>query len=188
MIRTATAVTVALLPVLLLAAPAGAAEAPTISIALTDSVESARAGDTLQYVATVRNEGGAPAAVTVTLTPPPYVTLSGESSWQVELAGGESRELAVAGTVGEPAEGDYQVVTLASVASTDAPDTVLVRAIDADTIPGVEAPEPVAGLDGVSDARDEVDPTPWIVGGIGALLAAGAAVAWIARRRGSSAA
>ena len=153
-----------------------------VSVALTDGVEKVRAGDALDYVATVTNDGGTPAAVTVTVSTPAYLTLDGEATWAVELAGGESREFTVSGTVGEPPAEEYQVVATASVAPTDAPDTVLVRAVDADGIPGADAPVPVAGLAGEQPAP--ADATPWVVGA-GALLAAAAAAAafWISRRR-----
>ncbi|PJJ73230.1 hypothetical protein CLV46_2816 [Diaminobutyricimonas aerilata] len=183
MIRSLTGATVALLPVLLLAAPAGAAEAPVVSVELSDGVDEARDGDVLDYVATVRNEGGAPAAVTVTVTAPPYVSLDGEASWPVELAGGESRQFSISATVGEPAEKDYQVVTTASVAATTSPGTTLVRAVDADAIAGMDAPPSVRGLTETSGTMAG-SPVPLILGGAAVIVGVGAAVFfWHGARR-----
>lgn len=164
---------------LLLAAPAGAAAAePSLAITISDGVEEARTGDTLDYTATVSNRGGETFEGVVTITPPPYLMLSasdadaieGGLSWEVSIPAGESRDIRATATVGEVTGDDYQVVVTAAVAAASAPVEIIVRAADADRIPGVEAPAPVTGM-------TEVDTQPPL---IWAIVAAGAVVIVVA--------
>lgn len=171
------AVVTVVLPVLLAAAPAAAAaETPALSIELSDGLDEARPGDRLEYVATVRNEGAGPAAVRVSVTAPPSLLLDetvggvegATVSWDVELAAGERREFTVEGRVGDAIDGEYQIVTMATVARSDAPEVALVRTVDADTIPGVEGPPSVPGLEGAVAATAWI---PWAAGAAAAVLA-----------------
>lgn len=175
MIRAWIAVVTVALPVLLAAAPAAtAAEAPAFSIELSDGLDEARPGDRLAYVATVRNEGAGAAAVRVSVTAPPSLVLDeaagvvqgATASWDVELDAGEQREFTVEGRVGDAIDGEYQIVTMATVARSDAPEVALVRTVDADTIPGVEGPPPVPGL----EAATATAWIPWAAGGAAAVL------------------
>lgn len=190
MIRAGIAVVTVALSVLLAAAPAGAVamEAPAFSIELSDGLDEARPGDRLEYVATVRNEGAAAAAVRVSVIAPPSLALheaagvdGDTASWDVELAAGERREFTVRGRVGDAVDGDYQIVTMATVARSDAPDAVIVRTADADAIPGVDGPPPVPGLEAASTTAW----IPWAAGAVAAVLviAAGGFGLWGMRLR-----
>lgn len=166
MIRSS--IVVGSLLVLLLAAPVGAATQYSLTVTVTDGVDEARSGDTLDYVATIVNSGGEPFEGVVTISSNAFVTLDGTTSWPVTLAPGESKEFEVTATVGDITGDDYQVVTLASVAAADAASEVLVRAADADRVPGAEVPADVPGL---VEPDDTSLLLPWLIG-----IAAGALV------------
>lgn len=190
MVRSAIALP---LLALLLSAPAGAvaAEEPSLAITISNGVDDARVGDILDYTVTVENRGGEMFDGIVTVTPPPNLTLSsseasetnGALSFDVSLPPGGSSEVRAIGTVGETLDADvYQVVVTAAVAAVSAPGEILVRAADADRIPGSEAPAPVPGM------TDPVQPSllPWIVGSSIALVVLGVAVGlvvWFRRRQ-----
>ena len=186
MIRASIA---AVLLLVLFAAPAGAAatERHSLTISVTDSVEEARPGDTLNYVATVANRGGEAFEGVVTITTPAFATLEaaeddGEVSWPVSLSPGESKDFRATAIVGKGSAADYQVVTVASMATADAASEILVRAADADRIPGTEAPAEVPGL--VEPAGKSF--LPRVIGAIAVVVLLGAAVAAaiVFRRRG----
>lgn len=152
--RTLRALTIAL-PALLLAAPAGAAAAEPdaqLSVHLSDGVEEARSGDVLEYVVTVENDGPTPFSGVVSLRAGNFVELGaaegtvedGAASWALELPAGGSATFEAVALVAEVPADAYQVVGLAEV--TGASGEVVVRAADADAVPGAEAPPAVAGM------------------------------------------
>lgn len=156
------------LPVLLLAAPAASAaafaspdDAPAVSIAVSDGREEAAAGDRLRYTVEVENAGGQAFSGSVILRVPDFVeveasgaTVEGSiATWNLEIPAGGSAKWEAAAIVGDAPGDAYQVVVLAEVA--DGGGAVVVRAADADAIPGAPAPPAVAGMTGAGPGLAE---------------------------------
>lgn len=173
------------MPALLLAAPASqaaatAVDAPAVSVSVSDGREDAAPGDRLEYAVDVENAGAEAFSGSVTLRVPDFVELEasgatiegGVATWSIEVPAGGAMTLDAVATVGEASGNAYQVVTLAEVV--DDRGAVLVRAADADTIPGADAPPAVAGLTGAGEGLPE-----WVmpVGIVGAVILAGSSFA-----------
>lgn len=177
------------LPALLIAAPADAtAGQPTLSVSVSDGVETASSGDDLHYTVTIVNEGGEAFSGSLRIRMPDFVELTGSGGdidaegavWQVDVPAGATVEFEAQAAVKEAPADAYQIVALAEVSAADG--AVIVRAADADSVPGAAAPPPVPGL------TDEGDESPsWLpVVAIGAgAVALGAAVAVVAVTRRS---
>jgi hypothetical protein len=180
------------LPVLLLAAPAGAAGAPleqTLSVAVSDGVAEVEAGDRMTYVVVVENSGGDDFSGSVNLRFPGFLDVVADNAsiteetatWEVDVQPGETVELQAEATFARPAGDEYQVVAVADVA--DSEGSVIVRAADADDIPGATAPADVPGL------TDETAAAPsWVLpvtaGALVSVIAAVlAATLWVRTRR-----
>lgn len=191
--RPVAALTIAL-PALLLAAPAGAAAATgdvsAVTIAVSDGVEQAGLGEVLSYTVIVENSGAETFTGSVNLRAPDFVEVAasaatveaGTATWTVEVPAGESAQFEAEATVGDEPGNAYQVVMLAELA--DADGTTLVRAADADAIPGAQAPPAVPGL------TDQAEGIPeWVlpVAFVAAAVLAGSSLAifgaLLARRR-----
>ena len=174
------------LPVLLIAAPAApAAAAPAdgaavVSVTVSDGREDAVTGDRLEYTVKVDNAGAEAFTGSVTLRVPDFVEVEasgatiegGVATWSIEVPAGEAATLDAVATVGEASGNAYQVVTLAEVL--DDGGAVLVRAADADAIPGADTPPAVAGLTGAAQGLPE-----WVMpaGIVGAVILAGSSLA-----------
>ena len=181
--RSVVALLVAM-PALLLAAPASpaaaAADVPSVSVSVTDGREDAAPGDQLEYAVDVENAGAEAFSGSVTLRVPDFVEIEasgatiegGVATWSVEVPAGGAMTLDAVATVGKASGNAYQVVTLAEVV--DDRGTVVVRAADADAIPGADIPPAVAGLTGPSDGIPE-----WLMpaGIVGAVILAGSSLA-----------
>lgn len=155
--RSVIALLVAM-PALLLAAPASPAAAASavdawaVSVSISDGREDAAPGDQLEYAVEVQNAGAEAFSGSVTLRVPDFVEVEasgatiegGVATWSVEVPAGGAITLDAVATVGEASGNAYQVVTLAEVV--DDRGTVLVRAADADAIPGADTPPAVAGM------------------------------------------
>lgn len=174
--RSLAALAIAL-PALLLAAPAAAATTgDVISVSVSDGVEEARSGDTVRYTVVVDNPGARPFSGMVNLRAPEFVELAASdatvdgsvATWTVEVAARATAEFEAVGVVGDAPDAAYQVVTLAEVV--DARGGVVVRAADADEIPGAQRPPDVPGLTGGSPRLPE-----WLPLGILAAAAVGGA-------------
>ncbi len=141
------------LPALLIAAPAAAVAAgDAISVTVSDEVDEATPGDTVRYTVVVENAGDQPFSGTVNLRVPEFVELGasdatvggGVASWSAEIPAQGSAKFQAVILVGEVPEDAYQVVTLAEVV--DPRGGVVVRAADANEIPGAQRPADVPGL------------------------------------------
>lgn len=145
-----------ILPALLLAAPAGeaasAGEAPEMTVTVSDGVEQAAPGDVLRYVVVVDNTGGVAFSGSMSLRTPDFVEVTASGSiidgdiatWPIEVPAGESTRFEAEATVGDEPGDAYQVVALAEIADSDG--AIIVRAADADSIPGALRPPDVPGL------------------------------------------
>lgn len=175
----------AALPALLLAVQAGPAaaattDAPAVSVTVSDGREDAEPGDRLEYTVQVENAGAEAFAGSVTLRVPEFaeVEASGASidgtvaTWSAEIPAGASAQWEATAIVGDDPGDAYQVVVLAEV--TDAGGTVVVRAADADAIPGAIAPPAVGGLTEAGPALPE-----WVVpaGVVAVVILAGSSLA-----------
>ena len=175
----------AALPALLLAVQAGPAaaattDAPAVSVTVSDGREDAEPGDRLEYTVQVENAGAEAFAGSVTLRVPEFaeVEASGASidgtvaTWSAEIPAGASAQWEATAIVGDDPGDAYQVVVLAEV--TDAGGTVVVRAADADAIPGAIAPPAVGGLTEAGPGLPE-----WVVpaGVVAVVILAGSSLA-----------
>lgn len=174
----------------LVTAPAGAvadSAQPAISVTVSNGVDQAAPGDTSTYRVIVENSGGADFAGSVDLRLPEFADIAadtgvegGTATWSVELPAGQSADFEAEVTFARDAGDAYQVVGLAEVR--DASGDLVVRAADADGIPGAHAPAAVPGM-----TPDGADGFAWSVPvliGAGSVLAL-AGVSWwlIASRR-----
>lgn len=184
---TPTAAILVALPALLLTAPAApvaavvaADDAPAVSISISDGREDAGPGDRLDYIVQVDNAGAGAFAGTVTLRVPEFaeVEASGAAvdgtvaTWEAEVPAGGSAQWEATALVGDEVGDAYQVVVLAEVV--DARGSVLVRAADADAIPGSAAPPAVAGMTGEGQGLSD-----WVVpaGILAVVILAGSSLA-----------
>jgi hypothetical protein len=188
-VKALIAVAIAL-PALLMAAPAGAAAATEAapSVTVSDGVDEAAPGSDADYVVAVENSGNGTLTGAVNLRVPEFVDVAapdaavdgGVATWALDLAPGESAEFHAQATFARSAGDAYQVVVLAEVA--DAAGTVVVRAADANRIPGAAAPESVPGLTG-----EPASGPSWVlratVGGLIVLAGVAALVWWLLSRR-----
>lgn len=134
-----------LLPILLVAGPVGAAEAPPdLTVTIVGSTDQVVPGGTIDYTVTVLNNGTEPFDGIVSLEVPPYVTVQGDASWGIALESGNRVQTPVTVTVGDDVGTDTEVVVKAGVAASAAPDVLLVRAGTATAIEGAVAAAPPA--------------------------------------------
>lgn len=184
--RSVAAILIAL-PALLLAAPAAPAaaagtadEASAVSISVSDGREDAEPGDRLDYTVQVENAGAEVFAGSVTLRVPDFaeVEASGAAidgsvaTWKAEIPAGGSAQWEATAIVGDDPGDAYQIVVLAEIL--DGGGAVVVRAADADAIPGSTTPPAVAGMTGEARGLPE-----WIMpaGILAAVVLAGSSLA-----------
>lgn len=130
-------------------APASAAPAPLLAIAVDDSARQVAAGQAMQYKITLRNHGTAPVPLTVTVDAPPALTgLAPDSSgtvaghtvrWRVTVPATGPAELRVAGRVAATVPADLTRLALVACATLPDGKAPLVCGTDQD---GVTRPAP----------------------------------------------
>ncbi len=205
------AVTVALLAVALLAVAATAAatqpaasaasrraQAPALSIQLTDDRDTVDPNTTVHQVVTLTNTGAAAVTGLLVITAPPYASIASapgadvdgsDATWTVTATPGTplTEELDVA--IGQVPAGEQFVTTLATFfAGGDRPPTV--RTADVDRLPGVPDPRSTTtstpGLAAPATRRSSKT-SGWVtvaaVAGTIAVVAIGGAIAFSVRRR-----
>ncbi len=160
---------------------------PQLSIAIDDGRPSARDGDRLTYVITVRNLGAAAApGLAVSQSIPSGLTVSsadhggtvhgGQIMWTVTVKPGETAKLTSIGTLGATGP---QLLRLASVAcaAPRAGQRATVCATDSDLLP--------AGAAATAPRRPaSASRLPWVISGaVAAVLVTAAAFVVIRRRR-----
>jgi hypothetical protein len=128
----------------------GRAQAPALSIQLTDNRDTVEPNATVHQVLTLTNTGSAPVTGLLVVTAPPYASIANapgadvsgsEATWTVTAAPGAplTEELDVG--IGQVPAGEQFVTTLATFyagGNRTAPPTV--RTADADRLPGVPDP------------------------------------------------
>jgi len=187
--RSIAAVLLAVFVVGVSAAPAHAGDATGLSVSITSGSSDLRAGDRVEYTATLRNGGTAEVDGRLTITVPSFVdvrdasgaTQSGaDASWTVTVPAGGSATKHLTGVVNEIPKGQVRVTTLVGFYLGDATEPTI-RSADAATIAGVTDPAHAVG-----------DPAPqaapgmtwvWWAAAAALLVVAAAIILWVRRRR-----
>jgi hypothetical protein len=177
------------------AGPAAAAEAvapPGLSVSIRSGSSEVRAGDRLEYTATVRNSGTSPVDGRLLITVPAYLrvasaagaTRSGlDTSWIVTVPAGGSVKKKLVGVLDDIPKGELRVTTLVGLYIGDATQPAI-RSAEADTIAGITDPAHAINDPTTAPSASDSLPIGWIVVGIGVLgLLAAVCAWWILRRR-----
>jgi hypothetical protein len=176
------------------AVPSARADEPAaqLSITLTNSEKTVKAGDEVTYTGRVKNLGASEAAVRIVLETPGYVELGtadgatideNTATWTPTIAPGTETTFTIPAKVGKIPSTERRVTTLASVYAGEG-TTPIVRTADAGFIDGVT--DTPGGKEAPADAgKNAPVALPWIVVGVVVLvlLAGAAALLLIVRGR-----
>ncbi|GAA2054445.1 DUF11 domain-containing protein [Leifsonia soli] len=186
-------VVAAVLAAAMTTAPSVRADEPAaqLSITLTNSERTVKAGDAVTYTGHVKNLGGTEAAVTIVLESPGYVDLGTAAgakvekhmaSWTPSIAPGADHTFTIPATIGKIPATERRVTTLASVYAGE-DKTPIVRTAAASFIDGVKDVPDNRAVSAQSE-RNTLVALPWVIGGAVVLLAIVAAVVLLLILRG----